>query len=505
MTSVWEKMGITPRDWQRKAVPIGISAIRERKPSIVQAVMGAGKSIFISAIVVELLSQCETIVITAPRKKLVKQLSSTLEGFTSPFVCGRYFGECKEPQKQIIVACDASTEKLASELQHLGRRVDLWIADECHGSEAQRMKEWCEVIQPTARLGLTATPRRASDEETLSLWEEEIFRYDTGDALRDGVVVPLELMHWEGDPETTVNQAICKMLPQVIHLGPGIVDSDNIEDAESFCEYLQRNSIKADVVHSRLNDKTIEERLERLRVGELEVLVHVTLLKEGVDLPWLRWMALRRDVGSKVHFAQHVGRVLRAFPGKEKAIVLDPLDLFAKHKLNLDAILQGGVVEEEPVEVEEDLAYPTTEPNPEPDPPPQREDEEPYSMLGGPVFVKQFQQDTSLLRKLCVQMEIQGHVECWKGTRWRQEPITEKQIRMLRHFGKKLKTYIDYEEELAPLLRRMYAQRYRLTKGQASDLISLFKGIIEKHRKIHQAKLEALLKQFPKFPALELG
>jgi hypothetical protein len=54
--------------------------------------------------------------------------------------------------------------------------------------------------------------------------------------------------------------------------------------------------------------------------------VHCQLLTEGVDLPWLRWLALRRPVSSPVRLVQEVGRVLRAARGKAEAVLYDPHD-----------------------------------------------------------------------------------------------------------------------------------------------------------------------------------
>ena len=38
-----------------------------------------------------------------------------------------------------------------------------------------------------------------------------------------------------------------------------------------------------------------------------------SLLAEGVDLPWLEWLCLRRGAGSRVRLAQEVGRVVRTY------------------------------------------------------------------------------------------------------------------------------------------------------------------------------------------------
>ena len=84
-----------------------------------------------------------------------------------------------------------------------------------------------------------------------------------------------------------------------------------------------------------------------LKKGSLKCLVHVSLLAEGVDLPWLQWLCLRRPVGSRVRFVQEVGRVLRAHPGKEVAHIIDPHDLFGVHTLHNPEKLGEALTREE--------------------------------------------------------------------------------------------------------------------------------------------------------------
>jgi type I site-specific restriction endonuclease len=87
------------------------------------------------------------------------------------------------------------------------------------------------------------------------------------------------------------------------------------------------------------------------------------MLSEGADFPWLRTLALRRQVASKTRFVQEVGRVLRVDPtnpDKVCGFVLDPAALL--HKLGMDhpeAI--GEALDEAATEEAEDLSEKPTE------------------------------------------------------------------------------------------------------------------------------------------------
>ena len=453
---IWSLVGIQPRKWQAEALPIAVNAVRERQPSIVQAVMGAGKSKFIVGLVASAIRDgAKCVVVTTPRAALVKQLSQTLDEHLRPGMVGRYFGATKQPARHVVVACDASTEKLAASLAKLGRKVDLWVADECHGSEADRIHQWVDAVQPTARIGLTATPQRGKKTEGLTLWDKEIYRYDAAAAQRDGVVVPFEVIHWHGLPETPLDDAISEMIHEWRHLGPGIVDASNVDDATAFSQRLNSEGARSAEIHSYLPEAICAQRLADLKAGRLDLLVHVSLLKEGVDLPFLRWMGLRRQVSSKVYFAQHVGRVLRADAGKEIAYILDPGDLFSRHKLNLEAIL-----EPEPVAISSCLS----------------QEGEPGKSNPSEQMAVSLNIAASKLRNLWIKMVNAGQIsdKIYHGA-WQDEQITDKQLKAIEKFASspKGKSVLASHEEVQ-LFRDVYRMRRSLKQGQASHLISIF-------------------------------
>jgi len=185
-------------------------------------------------------------------------------------------------------------------------------------------------------------PFRSLDTESLSLWREVVYTYSPADAVRDGVIVPYRIEHHDG-PEMSID-ASCEawIARAAAQYGPGLCNAGSIEDAEAFAARLRHLGIAAQAVHSACTDAWIRSRLEQLQYGQLQVLVHVSMLSEGVDLPWLRWLCMRRPVGSRVRFCQEIGRVLRAAPGKIEAMLYDPHDLLAVMGLSYAAVLEGG-------------------------------------------------------------------------------------------------------------------------------------------------------------------
>ena len=238
----WDGSKFPPRKWQKEALPLLIDAIKARKRPIVSAIMGSGKSILIAELVWVALHKTPDdacVVVTAPRQALVAQLARTIEERVGVGKVGMFYTYKKEWDKRIVVCCNASTMTLAGALQANERKVMMLVGDEVHGTESEKFKDSYISLRPRCAIGFTATPFRSSDRESLSLWSEVAYRYSAADALKDGVIVPWQLCHWE-DFDFPLNQVdrICYQLIKMRGEGPGICNALDIEDAKKFAKYL---------------------------------------------------------------------------------------------------------------------------------------------------------------------------------------------------------------------------------------------------------------------------
>ena len=305
--------------------------------------MGAGKAVAIGAVCAAAEpSDDETIVVSTSSQYLVRQLHRTLVSVLAEHGrgCGRFYARDKSWNCPVVVACMPSLGLLAETLRAHNRRVALWMPDEVHRTEAATVLDAHQILKPERALGWTATPFRASRTERLSLWNTLLYNYSPADAMRDHIVVPWRIVHYEGR-EAGLRDDVCTAMIASAK-GPGMVNADGIADAKAFSDRLNTHPpVRADCIHSEMGLRDQGTRILKLRDGELSALVHVAMLQEGVDWPWLRWLCLRRCVESRVRFIQEVGRVLRAHPGKEEAVVYDPHDLFGVFKLDYKAVLGG--------------------------------------------------------------------------------------------------------------------------------------------------------------------
>jgi superfamily II DNA or RNA helicase len=81
-------------------------------------------------------------------------------------------------------------------------------------------------------------------------------------------------------------------------------------------------------VNTYTADTSLEER-EQLRhqfeSGELQGLVAIRCLDEGVDIPAIRTGVILASTGNPRQFIQRRGRILRPHPGKERATLFDAI------------------------------------------------------------------------------------------------------------------------------------------------------------------------------------
>lgn len=474
----WEGAPRPPRKWQAEAMPVILDALRSDRRGIVAVATGGGKSILQAELawisLPKAIALGRTVVVNAPRQALVRQLSATIAKRCGAAHVGQFYGQKKQPSRPIVVSCSDSLPSLATELAALGRPVSLFIADECHGTESATLRATIPALGAKRLIGFTATAFRSDNKQALGLFDEVLFRYTYDDARRDGVLVDYVTLNWDGEGERDTDAVCAEMIAKHAH-GPTIVSATDIKDATAYAAYLSERGIPAAAIHSKQAEAERAGLLERLRTGVLRVLVHVSLLAEGVDLPWLRCLVLRRNVGARVRFVQELGRVLRVcspfedwyeedkalWGEKLGAIVIDPYDLMTKMGIKHPEAVGQAMAEEE-----EKLARKALD---EMD---AKERAAEIKKMPDPVAVDQA---TAWAQRLLLEMQGAGLATAYAASpETREARPSRSQLAYLAKLGK-MTRYLP-EPHREPI-KALVARAEELTWGGVSDLISTLKGI----------------------------
>ncbi len=477
-TATPEPQAFPLRAWQAAALPLALDNLAGQragtdKPGLIAACTGAGKSRLIAEILrarVPLLADGEVAVITTPTQRLVRQLTGTAIEALGDGV-DQHYARRKWRGARVVVCCNASAPGLAQRITEAGQRIGLWIADEAHRTETPEIHRFAADAPAATALAVTATPYRAEVDESLQLWDSMLYRYSPSEALADGVLVPWRAVPWSGEADTELDDAALDMIAE--HLasgsaGPGTVNAMSCDDAEDFAELLTGKGIAALPIHSRLTDREQDARIEKLRTGQIGVLVYPSLLSEGVDFPWLRWGCLRRPVKSRVRFIQELGRFLRTTPGKTEAVILDPLGLLEQHATKVDAAL-GWVPEKEAapdLEVVDDLE--------DIDPTDDENEVEPARIMARVADAL-----GAYARNLLYHAIADGQIDpkhAPQGGTWRRRPASDKQRAYLATLARRDRN-LD-PEHIEPI-RTATKDGLLPSCGAAGDLITLLKNLGE--------------------------
>lgn len=120
-----------------------------------------------------------------------------------------------------------------------------------------------------------------------------------------------------------------------------IVFSASVAHAENIAAEFRHRGIRSSSVSGQTPKNEREEILWSYANGEIDVLTNCALLCEGIDLPITKAVIVGRPTRSRGLFVQMAGRALRLYPNKTRALIIDFGDvshsLVAKTELLKDA------------------------------------------------------------------------------------------------------------------------------------------------------------------------
>jgi DNA repair protein RadD len=310
----------------------------------------------------------------------------------TPFECGVVVASI---QKLHAAARDAGQEMTPEELDVIGEGTGVVVIDEAHRALAPSYGSVLNSLgigfrgkqSTTALLGLTATPRRASEDETVRLRRRfynrilnapslgqdpvqtlraqgvlaridyESLDYDakridlSTNKTHDQYYVDFEDVHPEvlrklGE-EHRRNRRILERLLALDSRWPTLLFACSTQHAQAMASLLQRGGRSAACVLGTTRPATRRALIERFRDGNLSVLCNYGVLTTGFDAPSVRCVVVARPTASPILYEQMVGRGMRGpeFGGTKQCLVIDVDD-------NIEWRNQPAIVEFRSLELE---------------------------------------------------------------------------------------------------------------------------------------------------------
>ena len=494
----FDGMGVDPHRWQCEAhdrVFDPVIGIRSRKPVLVQACTGAGKTVFQASVVRRVLRDLDAksgtgakdwrVIVSVPKRTLVDQ---TVEEFTALLgrgwkhglqLVGRWFGDVDHVDARIIVVCHNSLPSLVDYLKAGGLRVAFWLFDEVHKATGRNdVRDAVDELKPITQLAVTATLKpggilgRFPDGSWATM--KQVYSYNLDLAIRDGVLVPFRLVLPTEEEEGDTNEGVISMIRRGAPPGPILVDATDKKDAEWYAEVLTANGIPADYIHSGLGKKRRDALMADLLAGKIRALVQVDLLTEGVDVPGARTVVMRRLRGSAVAIVQFGGRVLRpirkacptldwAGPKEEGVIILPHATPWLRavatttHGLGAAEALVKAAKDEEPDEAPVRSATVILPP-----------------MEAAPLIGDWLERLAGAVRERGVPVEA-PYRDIDGGRAWRTKTPSIEQTAKLMGIRKKPERYLP--EPHRKVVKKLLARHEAMNAGQTDDMIRMLKGL----------------------------
>lgn len=337
--------------------------------------------------------------VVAHRIELIEQAADRLRRTLDGVPVGVVMAGRNQTLAPVLVG---SVQTLASARRRAQlRNVGLIVVDEAHRAAAVSYRSLLEHFGcydgRCVAVGCTATMTRSDDLALGDVWQDVVFRRTIGQAVRgegnDGVptlVRPVGLRvtvddldlrrvktsrgdYQDGDLGRAVAESLApKMIAEAIREQcpdrQGIIFAPTVDSARVIMEAMDAEGFPAALVHGGTPAGERSAVLDAFRAGSVRWLANCQVFTEGTDLPMASVCVIARPTKHSGLYIQMVGRVLRLWPGKVDALVLDVAGAAARHTLDARVELFGveaaqaieaEAVDAEPLDPVDELAIET--------------------------------------------------------------------------------------------------------------------------------------------------
>ena len=315
------------------------------------------------------------VLILVHRDELVRQSVNKLRSVAPGMNVGVVQGKNNDVDADVIVA-SVQTLSRAHRLEQLPA-IGLVICDECHHSVSASWQRVLEHVgcfdDDVPAVGFTATMSRSDSLQLSDIWERVIFKLDILDMIEGGYLCDVkgrritvdgltldEVVTRGGDyAPSSLSEALMRSnaidatVKAYLEHADGmstVVFTPTVAAAHAFTDAFRAADISASTVHGSMPKDERRSVLEAFDAGQVAVIVNVMVLTEGWDCPRAQCVIMARPTLSAGLYVQAVGRVLRPYPGKDSALVLDVSGASEMHRLATLADLTSRRLSDEVLE-----------------------------------------------------------------------------------------------------------------------------------------------------------
>jgi DNA repair protein RadD len=302
---------------------------------------GSGKTVILAEVARRFREWGYDVVLAAHRNEIVKQLAASCQRHCGEYV-GFYTRKRMTGDQRIMVTMMPTLSRRRHVLSTFKGRV--LLLDEAHHIQARTYREIIREIRPVFFAGATATPitptgaglgkfgitkliigpqpKQLMDEGSMCK-----YRMFGGDTVVDTTGVPTQNGDYNSkEIEKRIVEVDGDFLRDLLKfnpdLHPTISVTISVNHAHDLAAEYNRRGISAEVIIGTTPEAQRDRAFERFKAGELKVIVSVSLIDEGLDLPEATCLQLIRPTRSLRLWKQLIGRVLRTDDNRPDKVAL---------------------------------------------------------------------------------------------------------------------------------------------------------------------------------------
>lgn len=336
------------QDWShqdRAIADVRRSMARGHRRVLLQSCTGSGKTRIAARIAAMADAKGSRVVVLAPRRELVYQLSRTFhqQGVTTgTLMAGEHFSRI---QRHYVCSFDTVHSRAIQRETIELPPADLVVVDEAHLAVTDGRTEILSRYPDARHLLLSATPVLANGRGMNEIADDLVLGVSMSELIDKGVLVPLRYfapsepdlaalkLNKDGDYQ---EKGLAKAMDKPGLVGDIVDNWKRIAEGTStvvFCvnrahsEHMAKAFNEAGIPAEHVDAYTPQEQrkdiFRRVELGITKVLCNVFVASYGLDIPILQTAVLARPTKNIALYLQMVGRIMRAYPGKIEGLVID--------------------------------------------------------------------------------------------------------------------------------------------------------------------------------------
>lgn len=285
-------------------------------------------------------------------RELIRQASDTYEDYGIPngiIMAGRDY----IPEYPVQVASIDTLMSWVVRRQKIRLpKFTMVIWDEAHRILSAKFQKVMALYPDAWHIGLTATPIRGDGRSLGGAFESMVNAVTYEQLLRDGHIVPVRVFA-PSEPDLKgikisqgdYDQRQLQERMDKVELVGDIVSHwrKHAADRQTFaflsgvdhsihvCKEFQANGINAAHIQGGMDTAERDQILADFKAGRIQVICNYGCLIEGVDCPECSALILAQPTRQLGRFRQIAGRILRPYPGKTDALILDHAGAVHRH------------------------------------------------------------------------------------------------------------------------------------------------------------------------------